>query len=103
MDEMRIPIYLYTKSNIKYYIKMVKKEIKKFDVQNLKERQDTAVTLKFNEKIYSEFKKIMREQGLRASSVLNQFMKLTNQLLKEGSGEVCFIFKENKKIGGKKR
>lgn len=73
------------------------KEVKKFKAQDLKEKRDTAVTLKFNGKIYAEFKKIMKEQNLAPSAVLNQFMKLTNDLLKEGSGEVCFIFEETKK------
>lgn len=71
----------------------MKKEIKKFEVLELRERNDTAVTMKFNGEVYSEFKKIMKEQGLVPSKVLNQFMKLTNELLKEGRGEVCFIFK----------
>ena len=75
----------------------MKKEIKRFNVEELRERKDTAVTLKFNGKVYSEFKQIMKEQNLSASGVLNQFMKLANDLLKNGSGEVCFIFEENKK------
>jgi len=70
----------------------MKKEIKKFKVQELKEKRDTAVTMKYNGAVYNEFKKIMKEQNLSPSAVLNQFMKSTNELLKEGSGEVCFIF-----------
>ncbi len=82
----------------------IKKEVKRFNVQELKEKKDTAVTLKFNGKVYSEFKQIMKEQNLSPSGVLNQFMKLTNELLKSGSGEVCFIFKENKdNKGGNKK
>jgi hypothetical protein len=80
----------------------MKKEIIKYNAEELKERREKVVTLKFNGKVYSEFKQIMAEQGYVPSAVLNQFMKLTNKLLKEGSGEVCFIFKENKKEGDKK-
>lgn len=82
----------------------MKKEVKKFDARELRERKDTAVTMKFNGEIYREFKEIMKEQKLAPSSVLNQFMKLTNNLLKSNSGgEVCFVFETTKKETSRKK
>jgi hypothetical protein len=81
----------------------MKKEIIRYDAEELKEKRNKAVTLSFNSKIYEEFKIIMQEQGLVPSAVLNQFMKLSNKLLKTGSGEVCFVFKENKKEEASKK
>ena len=78
----------------------MKKQIKKYNAQDLRERiQKRKVTLAFEEKVWLEFQKIMKEQKLTPSGVLNQFMKLANELLKEGSGEVCFIFEESKTLG----
>ena len=80
-----------------------KKEITRFDAQELKEKRDTAATMKFNGKVYDEFKIIMREQGLAPSAVINQFMKLCNDLLKDKmGGEVCFIFEATKEVESKK-
>ena len=79
----------------------MKKEITKFNAQELKEKRDTAATMKFNGAVYNEFKIIMKEQGLAPSAVINQFMKLTNDLLKDKKGgEICFIFEPVKKEGG---
>lgn len=73
------------------------KEIKKFNAQDLRERKDKTVSLKLNEKTYKEFQKIMKEQDLTVSGVINQFMTLTNDLLKSAEGgEVVFIFEPNK-------
>lgn len=79
------------------------KKVKRFEIKDLKEQKDTNVTLKFNGETYKTFQKIMKEQNLVPSTVLNQFMLLTNDLLKKGEGgEVCFIFEENKKEESKK-
>jgi ABC-type branched-subunit amino acid transport system substrate-binding protein len=79
-------------------MKNYKKEIKRYEVEELRpEKRNLAVTLKFNEDVYLKFKKIMKEQGLAPSLILNQFMKLTNDLLtSQDGGEVCFIFKPKK-------
>lgn len=75
-------------------------DVKRFNTNELREKRERAVTMKFNGKTYDEFKIIMKEQDLNPSLVLNQFMKLTNDILKkENGGEVCFIFEPTKKEG----
>jgi len=72
------------------------KKIVRYNAQNLKKKKDKTVTLSFNAKDYDDFKKIMKEQNLSPSSVLNQFMVLTNELLtSQDGGEIAFIFEPN--------
>lgn len=82
----------------------MKKEIRRFNVEELREKRDTVVTMKFNGVIYNEFKIIMKEQNLVPSAVLNQFMKLANDLLKSNDGgEIAFVFEPKKKEGRNKK
>lgn len=69
------------------------KQTKKFKVQDMRDERNHPITLKVNKKIWDEFKIIMDEQKLIPSAVFNQFMKMTNDLLKSNDGgEIAFIF-----------
>jgi hypothetical protein len=76
----------------------MKKETRRFNVEELKQRRERVITLKVNGGVYDLFQKIMREQHLKPSAILNQFMKLTNDLLQEeDGGEIAFVFEPIKK------
>lgn len=78
--------------------------IKRVEVASLRKKLDWRATLGVNGETYSKFRKIMEEQGLGVSKVINEFMSLTNDLLtKNDGGEIKFIFKpiKSKKIDRK--
>ena len=84
----------------------MKKEIKRYEIKNLKQLKDKVVTIKLNGDTYTLFKQNMKEQSFVVSDVINQFMVLTNDLLQSNEGgEVCFIFEPTKEVltkyGGK--
>ena len=75
----------------------------RYNAEGLKKKKDKTVTMSFNKEDYETFKQVMEEQGLKPSSVLNQFMVLTNDLLtSEKGGEVAFVFEPHENQQTKK-
>ena len=89
-------ISVYKHPFIYFFISLnkMKKEIKRFNLSELNEgKKDIGVTVKVNSESWKLFRRIMKEQNLIPSTVINQFIVLVNDLLvSEDGGEISFVF-----------